>query len=65
MLFCIEFRADTKRWFWLQHSKVQYLTGTDPEIFHGGGYMYFTIQNYGGWLASIDRPVSIVIVFRQ
>ena len=39
--------------------------GADPEIFHWGEswvgcYMYFTILSYGGRLASIDRPITIV-----
>ena len=26
-----------------------------------GGYLYFTILNYGGWLASNDRPTPILL----
>ena len=26
-----------------------------------GGYQYFTILNYGGWLASNDGPTPIVL----
>ena len=51
-----------------QLAKWKYMHGTQTlvqkySIGDGwvGGYMYFTILNYGVWLESVDRPIPIVL----